>query len=243
MALRDIDEPTKRAIRQKCGFGCVICGMPIYDYDHIEQHAIVQEHDPANIVLLCPAHHAEKTRGRMDTEVVRKAAVTPFNRARDHSSPYGRLMVGKGGELQIGGNQYEFDFGDLPKGRFDAIRLGGQSVVGLSSEDGVLSLDVLMTAPDGGIILKIDQGQMTVARGVWDFSIEGPTVKIREKLRRIWLEMEFMRNGLKILRGRFVRPPYDLAITPDAQVLLIGGQSQISMKGCRIRGCKVGVEA
>ncbi len=27
--------PIQREVRQRCGFGCVICGLPLYDYDHI----------------------------------------------------------------------------------------------------------------------------------------------------------------------------------------------------------------
>jgi hypothetical protein len=43
----------KREIRQRCGFGCVLCGIRIYQYDHIIDYAQVQEHTADNITLLC----------------------------------------------------------------------------------------------------------------------------------------------------------------------------------------------
>jgi hypothetical protein len=27
--------PVKRLVRQQCAFGCVLCGLPLYEYDHI----------------------------------------------------------------------------------------------------------------------------------------------------------------------------------------------------------------
>lgn len=34
---RDIPASVKRAVRQRDGFGCVICGLGIYTYEHIDQ--------------------------------------------------------------------------------------------------------------------------------------------------------------------------------------------------------------
>jgi len=32
---RNIPLPIQREVRQRCGFGCVICGTLLYEYDHI----------------------------------------------------------------------------------------------------------------------------------------------------------------------------------------------------------------
>lgn len=53
-------------VRQRCGFACVVCGLPLYEYHHIRPWSEVPEHDPANIVLVCPNHHAEVTKGLLD---------------------------------------------------------------------------------------------------------------------------------------------------------------------------------
>jgi hypothetical protein len=57
--MADIEEPAeryvpaeiKRAVRQRCGFGCVLCGVPIFQYDHMIPFAEVQEHTEENITL------------------------------------------------------------------------------------------------------------------------------------------------------------------------------------------------
>lgn len=37
---RNIPLPIQREVRQRCGFGCVICGMPLYEYEHMEEWAL-----------------------------------------------------------------------------------------------------------------------------------------------------------------------------------------------------------
>lgn len=68
----------KREIRQRCGFGCVICGCPVFDYEHIEGIGATG-HNPSHMTLLCPTHHREKTVGRMPVSVVRDHDAHPFN--------------------------------------------------------------------------------------------------------------------------------------------------------------------
>jgi hypothetical protein len=57
---RAIPEPVKREVRQRCGFGCVICGKPLYDYDHKLGFSKVRRHVAEQITLLCPTHHADE---------------------------------------------------------------------------------------------------------------------------------------------------------------------------------------
>jgi len=53
----DVSDPTKRIVRQRCGFGCVICGLPIYQYDHMYGYTVETADDPTVITLLCARHH------------------------------------------------------------------------------------------------------------------------------------------------------------------------------------------
>lgn len=58
---RTIPEEVKREVRAACSFGCVICGSVPYDYDHLRvEFKDAKEHDPEDIVLLCPTHHRMK---------------------------------------------------------------------------------------------------------------------------------------------------------------------------------------
>ncbi|MGU5889575.1 hypothetical protein, partial [Aeromonas hydrophila] len=76
---RNIPLPIQREVRQRCGFGCVICGMPLYEYEHMEEWANVKRHVAEEITLLCDQHHREKTGGLLPKEVVRDANKNPFN--------------------------------------------------------------------------------------------------------------------------------------------------------------------
>ena len=75
---RNIDSETKRIIRQKCGFGCVICGCAIYQFEHVDPvFSEAKEHNPDNIVLLCATCHDSVTRGIWSKEKVKIAAKNP----------------------------------------------------------------------------------------------------------------------------------------------------------------------
>jgi hypothetical protein len=71
---RNIPDPVKRAVRQRCGYGCVICGLSLYDYDHIDPpFEEAREHLPDDICLLCPTHHVRKSKGLISAADVRRA--------------------------------------------------------------------------------------------------------------------------------------------------------------------------
>lgn len=84
----DIPEPLKRQVRQRCGFGCVICGVPVYHYDHLEEYSRVRVHEPDNLVLLCPNHHQDKTSHRLPKALLTKAAANPRNLSHPRTSAY-----------------------------------------------------------------------------------------------------------------------------------------------------------
>ncbi|MGE5620976.1 MAG: SEC-C metal-binding domain-containing protein [archaeon] len=76
---RYIPSDVRRQIRKECGFGCVLCGSAVYEYEHIspEFHE-AKIHDPANIALLCSACHANVTRRIWSKEKVFEARQNPY---------------------------------------------------------------------------------------------------------------------------------------------------------------------
>ena len=76
---QDIPDPLKRALRQACGYGCVICGCAIYQYEHIgPTFTEAREHDPERMALLCGSCHDKKTRGLLSKETAMLARNSPF---------------------------------------------------------------------------------------------------------------------------------------------------------------------
>jgi hypothetical protein len=131
MTARDIPDPIKRLVRQKSGFGCVVCGLPIFDYEHIEEFAAVQTHNAANMVLLCPNHHAEKTRGRLSKEAIRRAADNPLNLRNERTAGHVFLQTGDIAHFEVAGTKFEYSFAGV-NGRFQAIQLNGHGVAARS---------------------------------------------------------------------------------------------------------------
>ncbi|MXF04188.1 hypothetical protein FQ041_25950, partial [Escherichia coli] len=63
---RRIPETIKRQIRQRCGFGCVICGFGFYDYEHFKPDFVdAKIHDPNGMTLLCSQRNQKRARGRL----------------------------------------------------------------------------------------------------------------------------------------------------------------------------------
>lgn len=59
-------------------------------------------HEAENITLLCPNHHAEKTRKVLPLELIREANNSPFNLRQGYTSPYKLHYSGATGTVKIG---------------------------------------------------------------------------------------------------------------------------------------------
>jgi hypothetical protein len=76
---RDIPDPVARAVRQRCGFGCIVCGCAIVQNDHFDpEFARATEHRPEGITLLCGSCHDKKTRGLLSLDDIRRFNATPY---------------------------------------------------------------------------------------------------------------------------------------------------------------------
>jgi len=115
------DEAIKRQIREESGFGCVICGLIPYDYEHIEPgFSGAQSHDPNCMTLLCGSCHDQVTRGWIPKSEVWKAKNNPKCTQKGYNSQM--LWPGKAiPDLMIGNTLFE----DCPK----PILVAGEPVI------------------------------------------------------------------------------------------------------------------
>jgi hypothetical protein len=91
---RDIPAAIKRQVRKACGFGCVVCGGSIIDYEHVDPPYVeAREHDPEKITLLCPQCHAKVTRGFLSKQTVKEAMRDPLCKKRGYASEF--LDIGR----------------------------------------------------------------------------------------------------------------------------------------------------
>lgn len=77
---RSIPPDVKLKVRKDCGFGCVICGSWICEYEHFDpEFKDAKQHDPKGIALLCDTHHEAKTKGLLTNAQVCSAKNKPYN--------------------------------------------------------------------------------------------------------------------------------------------------------------------
>ncbi len=104
---RDIPTSIKKEIRSFCGYGCVICGNAIYQYEHIDPlFQDAREHNPSNMALLCGSCHDNVTRGIWSKQRVKEARDNPCCAQKGFSSL--KLDVCAGGEfiIKIGNTEF-----------------------------------------------------------------------------------------------------------------------------------------
>lgn len=231
---RNIPLPIQREVRQRCGFGCVICGMPLYEYEHMAEWAEVKRHVAEEITLLCDQHHREKTGGLLPKEVVAEANANQYNLRAGVSKPYDLHFSGKEACVEIGGNSFTCE--DQGYGTaMVPISVDGTPLIGLILADGHFLLNVVIFDEFNNPILQIKNNQLCFSTSPWDIQLVGTTLTIREAHRKILLEFDFQPPSKVIVRrGRFLRNGVEILIRPE-NILVTNNSTLVS--GCRARNC------
>lgn len=204
----------KREIRQRCGFGCVICGMPLYEYEHMLEWAEVQRHVAEEITLLCRQHHGEKTNGLLPKDDVIAANKNPYNKQTGISKQH--LLHYSGQTVRLRAADSCFEYNTLPNGAFFApLVVDGLPLVGFRVEQGELLLNFIAFDEFNKPIIQIVDNELIYDTTQWDIEWVAQTLTIREGRGRILLELVFsppseieirkgrlLRNGIEVLVGR-----------------------------------------
>jgi hypothetical protein len=234
--------PIQREVRQRCGFGCVICGHPLIDYHHIVPFADCQEHEAINLTALCTNHHREATNGLLTIDAVRAADATPINRTRGVSSPF---------HLHFSGNEISFGIGNNRVSGGFSHPEGGVAFVALSVDD----CDILWFRVDnlGNVlmnatildqcnlpVLAIFENALVFRTDGWDISFQGRSLVLRNAPRDIFLEVEFVPpHHIRIVRGRLLCNGIELLV--DTEGFLVVNSGQI-IKNSDISGGAIGIQ-
>ncbi|MCY1352671.1 hypothetical protein D9M68_474040 [compost metagenome] len=213
-----IPEPIKREVRQRCGFGCVICGLPIYEYEHMEEWAIVQRHVADEITLLCPTHHAEKTKKLLPVAKVKGHNARPRNIRAGQSAPHQLHYDGTSVRFELGGNW--FSRTNLQEGDVLApIVIDAVTLLGFTYTEGQLLLTLKLYDEAGAQILTIEESELTYSTGIWDIEFVGKTLTIRQGKANIWLEIEFRApDTVRITRAKIAFNGICLLVMPHCLI-------------------------
>jgi trigger factor len=234
-AKRKIPPAIRREVRQRCGFGCVICGLPLYEYEHMLGWANVQRHVAAEITLLCDKHHREKTGGLLPLAAVQAADQDPHNLRSGMSAPYSLHFSGDVCNALIGSNEMSASTGS----DFVAVMIDGVPLVGFRFEDGHYLLNVLLFDATNELVLQIADNELVYSSGPWDVEFVSTRLVLRAAAREIFVDMVFEPpNRVRLERGRLLFNGMELLLRPDF-VLVVNNAGLIM--GNSLSGFPVGL--
>jgi trigger factor len=180
-----------REVRQRCGFGCVVCGLPLYEYEHMNEWVRVKEHVAADMTLLCDRHHREKTGGLLGIDRLRQYNASPHNK-KSESSPF--LFHAQPSTITIlfGNNIAKFD--QSSQGPFIILSISAKPVLWFNLEDGNLLLNLTLYNRKDEAILKIRDNELIYSTEQWDITLIGKTLTIHAAARKIILVLTVSPN-------------------------------------------------
>lgn len=219
----------KREVRKQCGFGCAICGMPFFQYDHIEEYADVQEHTADNLVLLCPNHHSAKTTKKLTHERIREAKLNPFNKSREITSGF-KVEPSKELVTLLGTNRVTGWYPD-GKGEHCPVWVNGKNFFTIHCDEGWLTVSIDITDEAGRVLLSVRRGELVVSTSAWDYEYEGNNIKIRAGLGDILLDLNLADNKVEVLRGMFLDEHQDGFVVQSDGSLQTKRHGQTMMTG------------
>lgn len=192
----------KRAVRQRCGFGCVMCGSPVFDYEHIDGYANTG-HDPDRITLLCTDHHREKTAGRLPVPLVERHNASPFNSGRTFTKGH-HLYYEPNKPLELRLGSVSFVPGDASHSV--GISVDGAFALGVGiTKDGHPVIDLDIRDLDNRCLFRVIGGQFRAATTNWDVSFVGTRLTVRRAFRQIALSirLDAPAGVVDVERGEF----------------------------------------
>jgi hypothetical protein len=235
---RNIPLPTKRTVRQRCGFGCVICGFPLYEYEHLLGFAEVKRHIDDEITLLCDQHHRERTSGLLPIKDVLDANRNPYNLRDGVSKPYDLHFSGKDCEVKIGNNAFSSKtdgFGTT----MVAVSVDNTPLVQFTLGDEHLFLTMNIFDEFNRLVLQIDENQLVYSISPWDIEMVGRNLIIREAQSKILIDFAFeVPNRIQLNRGRLLYNGVEIVVSPDHIKITNNG---IIFSGCNWPNCRGGL--
>jgi len=181
----DFREPSKRELRQACGFGCVICGNALYEYAHIDpRFEDARQHDISRMALLCPNHHDEYDKWkRLSSAEVMEARANPRAKrdgfVRDHLQCRTNEFLVAIGNTEFFGCSRILDIEGVDIPRIDRPEI----------PDGPYQINGVFCDSKGSLIGSIVRNEICYRSQTWDIQIEGCKITFRTGHRQICLAL------------------------------------------------------
>ena len=183
---RYIDSASKQAVRQHCGFGCVICGCAIVIYHHFDpEFRDATSHDPKGITLLCGQCHQRVHAGIIPSEAVKEANNAPHCRRSGHTKDF--LFMGVSVvPVRLGSSRIRAE---------SILKYDDEVIMGFSPPEcggAPIRLHADLTDDEGGPILSIVDNEWRVGADNYDVFTKGKVLTVKNKDAEDILKMELV---------------------------------------------------
>lgn len=234
---RYIPEDVKREVRQRCGFGCVICGFGFYDYEHFNPDFVdARVHDPSGMTLLCSQCNQKRARGRLSAHTVEMANRNPKCR-----------QEGFANEL--------FDFHHEPiRIKFAGVEfyncehlivINDQPILSVQpseEQNGPMLLSGIFCNSIGQESLRIDKNEWQAKTDNWDVECVGPRITIRSASKEISLVIRMeVPDGLVIERLDMMFDGFRLIGDQNVLKVSFNGGKWNEYRTCSMAHCYAGL--
>ena len=235
---RTIPSAVKRVVRQRCGFGCVICGLSLYDYEHFDpDFKDAKEHNEKGITLLCMQCNQKRRRGVLSVETVAKASGSPKSKQQGFSNE----------AFDFGSEPIEIQFaGVFFKNCDHLIRVGTISILSLSNpeeEGSPYLISGRFGDETGAATLKIENNIWSVGADNWDVECVGSRITIRKGPGDIVLVLK-SEPPYRLIVERLNMEFEGMYFRGNTEKLEISydGINWGSWQGCGMENCRVGMQ-
>jgi hypothetical protein len=179
----NIGAATKRTVRQRCGFGCVICGCAIVQYHHFDPpFCDAKIHDASGITLLCGQCHDRAEHGIINVATVSAAIVSPWCKQTGHSKDL----------LFIGDSTIPVRFGSSRIRASTVLMYDNRVVMGFFEPEQVgapLRLNAFFTDDNGNEVLRVVDNEWQVGINRYDIRTNKDRLTVRDAPGDIIFEM------------------------------------------------------
>lgn len=214
-----IPEDIKREVRKRCGFGCVICGNPIVEYEHIKEYSKVRIHKEDNLTLLCSNHHSQVTKGIISKKIVREYNKKPYNKTKPFTKKLDLFLADDDISFVISTTTFIYE-NFINGSEFVVLEIFGRKVIYFEKEKGILFFNCIFFNRDGMPIFIVYKNELVFSTNNWDVTIIGRKLVIREGSRKIILEIIL---GEKIKINKLNINVYGLDIYINKNIVNFGG--------------------
>jgi hypothetical protein len=234
---RTLRAEVARSIRQRDGFGCVVCGFAVVDYEHFDPpFSEAREHNPDGMMLLCKRCHGNKGTF-LAPETIAEAAKNPHAKRAGFS--WGAFDWGRQSPEVLIGN---LSCRDTPV----LIRVLGDEILTVKPPEAAgapFRLSARLCDRDGTLLLEIVENQWQAGAGNWDVVTEGARITIKKAHGDIVLVLR-SQPGVRLVVERIDMEHRGIRIFgvegQSFQVIAPGGR--MTMSRGDVRGSDIGID-